>query len=47
MYEGNFDVEELLNWISDLVKYFNYEKVDDDKKVKYYVTGLKGHATLW
>jgi hypothetical protein len=47
MYEGNLDVEELQYWISDLDKYFDYEEIDDEKKVKNVVTKLKGHATLW
>jgi hypothetical protein len=47
MYEGNLDVEELLDWIRALDKYFNYEDVEEDKKVKHVVTRLKGHATLW
>jgi hypothetical protein len=47
MYEGNLDVEELLDWIRDLDKYFDYEEIDDENKVKHVVTRLKGHATLW
>jgi hypothetical protein len=47
MYEGNLDVEELLDWISYLEKYFDYEEIDDENKVKHVVTRLKGHATLW
>jgi hypothetical protein len=47
MYEGNLDVEELLDWIRDLDKYFDYEDVEEEKKVKHAVTRLKGHATLW
>jgi hypothetical protein len=47
MYEGNLDVEELLDWIRALDKYFDYEDVEEDKKVKHVVTRLKGHATLW
>jgi hypothetical protein len=46
MYEGNLDVEELLDWIRALDKYFDYEDVEEDKKVKHVVTRLKGHATL-
>jgi hypothetical protein len=37
----------LLDWISSLDKYFDYEEIDDEKKVKHAVTRLKGHATLW
>jgi hypothetical protein len=47
MYEGNLDVEELLDWIRALEKYFDYEDVEEDKKFKHVVTRLKGHATLW
>jgi hypothetical protein len=47
MYEGNLNVEELLDWIRVLDKYFDYEDVKEDKKVKHVVTRLKGHATLW
>ena len=34
MYEGNLDVEELLEWISSMDKHFDYEDVDEEKKVK-------------
>jgi hypothetical protein len=47
MYEGNLDVEGLLDWIRAIDKYFDYEDVEEDKKVKHAVTRLKGHATLW
>jgi len=47
MYKGNFNVEELLDWINYLEKYFDYEEIDDDKKVKCVMTKLRGHATLW
>jgi hypothetical protein len=47
MYEGNLDVEELLDWFRDLDKYFDYEDIKEDKKVKYVVTRLQGHAELW
>jgi hypothetical protein len=47
VYEGNLDVEELLDWIRALDKYFDYEDIKEDKKVKHAITRLKGHATLW
>jgi hypothetical protein len=47
VYEGNLDVEEILDWIRSLDTYFDYEDVEEDKKVKHVVTRLKGHATLW
>jgi hypothetical protein len=46
-YEGSLDAEELLDWIRALDTYFDYEDVEDDKKVRHAVTRLKGHATFW
>jgi hypothetical protein len=47
MYEGNLDAEELLDWIRSMDKYFDYEDVDEEKRVRHDVTRLKGHARLW
>jgi hypothetical protein len=47
MYEGNLEVEELLDWVRVMDKYFDYEDIEEDKMVKHAVTRLKGHATLW
>jgi hypothetical protein len=47
MYEGNLNVDELMDWISTMDKYFEYENVADEKKVKFVVTRMKGHALLW
>jgi hypothetical protein len=47
MYEGKLDVEELLDWIISRNKYFDYEDVDDEKRVIHVVTRIKEHATLW
>lgn len=47
VYEGSLNAEELMDWISSLDKYFDYEEVDDIKKVKFAVIRLKGHATIW
>jgi hypothetical protein len=34
MYEGNLDAEELLDWIRSIEKHFNYEDVNEERKVK-------------
>jgi hypothetical protein len=47
VYEGNMDVEELLDSIRSLDTYFDYEDVEEDKKGKHFVTRLNGHAALW
>ena len=46
-YDGNLSIEGLIDWIGELDRYFDYEEVEEDKKVKLVVTRLKGHATLW
>jgi hypothetical protein len=47
MYEGNLDAGELLDWIRSMDKYFDYEDVDEEGRVRHVVTRLKGHAVLW
>jgi hypothetical protein len=47
IYEGSLDAEELLDWIRALDTYFDYEYIEEDKKVRHAVTKLKGHAALW
>jgi hypothetical protein len=47
MYEGNLEVEELLDWVRAMDKYFDYEDIEEENMVKHAVTRLKGHATLW
>ena len=46
-YEESLDEEKLLDWIRALDTYFDYEDIEEDKKVRHAVTKLKGHATLW
>ena len=46
VYEGNTNVEGLLDWIKTLDKYFNYGDVEEDQQVKYDVTRFNGHVTL-
>ena len=47
VYKGNLDVEELLDWIRALDTYFNYEDIEEDKKVRHDIMRLKGHVALW
>ena len=46
-YDGKLDTNVVLNWISDMEKFFEYENTLDNRKVKIAVTRLKGHASLW
>jgi hypothetical protein len=47
VYEGSLNAEELLDWIRALDTYFDYEDIEEDKKVRHAITKLKGHAALW
>ena len=44
---GSLIAEHLIDWISELDKYFEYDEVEEDKRVRLVVTRLKGHASLW
>eukprot|EP00253_Pinus_taeda_P005748 PITA_05748 len=46
-YDGSLSADILLDWISELDKYFENEEVREDKRVKFVATKLKGHALLW
>eukprot|EP00253_Pinus_taeda_P034844 PITA_34844 len=47
IYQGGLNPEELIDWINSMEKFFDYEETEDEKKVKFVVTKLKGHAALW
>ena len=46
MHEGNLNVEELMDWINALAKYFDFEEIEDKNKVRDATTRQKGHATI-
>ena len=46
-YDGKLDTNVVLDWISDMEKFFEYENTLDNRKVTIAVTRLKGHASLW
>ena len=46
-YDGKLDRNVVLDQISNIEKFFEYENTPDNKKVKLAVTRLEGHALLW
>ena len=46
-YNGSLNPEELVDWINDMDNFFDYEEMNDERKVKFIVKKLKGHAYLW
>lgn len=47
IYTGSLSYEELIYWINDMEKFFDYEETKERKKVEFVVTKLKGHAKIW
>ena len=43
----NLNPEELIDWINELVEYFEYEDIEDYNRVKFVKVKLKGHAKIW
>ena len=46
-YVGSLDPEKLIDWINAMNKHFNYAEVKEDRQVRFVVTRLRGHASLW
>eukprot|EP00253_Pinus_taeda_P020065 PITA_20065 len=46
-YDGSLSIDVVLDWISEMDKYFECEEVSEDRRVKFAATKLKGHTTLW
>lgn len=46
-YDGILFADVLLDWVSELDKYFENEEISEDKRVRFAATKLKGHAALW
>jgi hypothetical protein len=46
MYEGNLNMDELMDWINTMDKYFEYENIAEKEKVNFLVTRMKEHALI-
>lgn len=46
-YDGILSIDFVLDWISEMDKYFECEEVSEDCRVKFSAKKLKGHADLW
>ena len=46
-YDGKLDINVVLDWISNIEKFFDYENTPNNRKVNIAFTKLKGHASLW
>ena len=46
-YYGKLDTNAMLDWIYDMENFFEFENTLDNRKVKFVVTRLKDHVSLW
>ena len=46
-YDGKLDTNVVLDWISEMEKFFEYKNTHDNRMVKIIVTRLKGHSLVW
>ena len=46
-YDGKLDTNDVLDWISNMEKFFEYKNTPNNRKLKIVVTRLKGHVSLW
>lgn len=46
-YSVILNLEELLYWVNTTENQLDYEEILPDKKDKFAMTRLKGHASLW
>ena len=45
-YDGSLVAKYLIEWIIELDKYFEYDEVEEEKRVILVMMRLKGHASL-
>ncbi|WCJ37824.1 hypothetical protein M5689_018923 [Euphorbia peplus] len=46
-FGGDLDIEEFLDWLSKVERFFQYADVSDHRKVKLVAYRLKGGASVW
>ena len=46
-FGGSLKPEELLDWIGELERFFDWDEVADPRRVKSAYTKLRDHAALW
>ena len=46
-YVGSLKLEELIDWLIEMRKFFEWKPMIEEKKMKFACTKLKGHAMIW
>lgn len=45
-FRGSLKLDNLLDWIGEMEKFFDWEEVNDLRRVKFACKKLRGHAAL-
>lgn len=46
-FKGNFDDYAFLDWLVSVKHFFKWKELDEDRKVRFITTKLKGMALVW
>ena len=46
-FSGNLNIEDFIDWIVEIDKFFDYMEVSEEKRVKLMACRLKGGASAW
>ena len=46
-FNGDFDIEGVLNWLTEVYRLFEYTELPEDKNVKFFDYWLEGRALVW
>ena len=46
-FSGNLNIEDFIDWITDIDKFFEYMEVQEEKRVRLVACRLKGGAFAW
>lgn len=46
-FGGSLNSEDLLDWVGNMEKYFEWEEIEDPRRVRFSCTRLNGHDVRW